>query len=98
MDNAPIWCSDGDFSTEKCTMALGWATTKLRTFIPSRKVLDKKMNSGSEEYFYVGYFKEIDGGKVIREDFSKSYSKAVVQYNALWKTRKYESAVMGHTA
>ena len=97
-DNAPIWCSDGEFSNEKCTMALGWAATKTRQFIPSRKVIDTKMNGGSEDYYYVGYFREKEGGKVIRTNFTRNYAKSVVEYNAMWKSRKYESALMGHTA
>lgn len=78
-------------------MALGWETTKTKHFQMSRLVNDMKMHSGSEEYRYVGYFREKEGGKVIRSNFTKNYAKSVVEYNAMWKSRKYESGVMGHT-
>lgn len=34
---------------------------------------------------------------MIRTNFTKDWSKSLVSYNAMWKTRKYESAVLGHT-
>lgn len=97
-DGVAIHCSDGKFSEDKCKMLLGWATSKYKIFLPSQKLIDKKLPASSEYYRWVGYFRDHAEQKVVKVDFQKDAATSRNAYEALWKSRKYSYAVLSHTA
>jgi hypothetical protein len=68
-DGVAIHCSDGKFSEDKCSMLLGWATSKYRIFLPTQKLIDRKLPATSENYRWVGYFHDKAEDHIVKIDF-----------------------------
>lgn len=94
--NAVFWCSEGDLTKPECRTLIGYQMYEGRLY-PDRKMRDPTMAAADRRSFHYGLFRAKKDGKIVRFNFTNHRAASEKAYEAIWKSREYETGVMAHT-
>jgi len=95
-ENVALHCSEGEFSKQECRIMLGFQIYN-RNMFPHRNMVDPSLHAHDMRVSYFGLFRAKKDGKIVRFNFTKAQGESIRAYEALWKSREYETGVMAHS-